>query len=72
LLLAGDGEGTLEIRFRFRGIRRGRFKRDIAGDAIGFGLEPSLFGCFENVHRFVNAAPSIIEMAKFDMGRRQI
>jgi len=45
---------------------------DLAGDAIGLGLEPSFFGCFDRSHRFTNAPPSIIELAKPGMGSRQI
>jgi hypothetical protein len=37
LLLAGDGEGTSEIRLCLRCITLGRHQRDFAGDAIDFG-----------------------------------
>ena len=72
LLLARDRERALEIRFRFRRIRLGRLQRDFAGNAIDLGLAPSFLGCFDRRHRFANAAPSVIELAEFRMGSRQI
>ena len=48
LLLAGDGESALEIGFCLRCIRLGRLQRDLPGNAINFGLEPSFLRWSKN------------------------
>ena len=42
----------------------GDLQRDFASDAIDLGLAPSFLGCFDRVHRFADAAPSVIELAE--------
>ena len=41
-------------------------------DAMDLGLAPPFLGCFHRRHRFANAAPSVIELAEFRIGPRQI
>jgi hypothetical protein len=67
-----DRECTLEIRFRFRRNRLRQLKRDFPGNAIDLGLAPPFLGCLYRRHRFTNAARSIIELAEFRVGSRQI
>ena len=50
----------------------GDMQRDFPGNAIDLGLAPSFLGCFHRRHRFANAAPSVIELAEFRIGSRQI
>ena len=50
----------------------GDLQRDFAGYAIDLRLAPSFLGCFDRRHRFANAAPSVIELAEFRIGSRQI
>jgi hypothetical protein len=64
LLLAGDCEGALEVRFRFHVIVLRRHQRDLARNAIDLSLEPPLLGFLGRYARFVDAAPSLIELAK--------
>ena len=63
LLLAGDGECALEVRFRFRAILLRTHQRDFAGNAINLGLEPCFFGGFSCINGFADAAPSVVEVA---------
>ena len=49
-----------------------RLQRDFAGHAMDLGLAPCFLGCFDRRHRFANAAPSVIELAEFRIGPRQI
>jgi hypothetical protein len=72
LLLACNRQRTLKIGCRFHCIRLRRLKRDLSGEAIDFGFEPPFLGCFHRCDRFVNAAPSIIDLSKFCMSERQI
>ena len=65
-------ERTLEIGFRFSRIRLGRHQRDFSGHAMDLGLAPPFLGCFHRRHRFADAAPSVIELAEFRIGSRQI
>ena len=62
---------ALEMRLRFRHFRLGRLQRDFPGDAMDFGLAPSFLGCFHRLHRFADAAPSVIELTEFRIGSRQ-
>ena len=57
---------------RFRCIRLGRHQRDFARDAMDLGLAPFFLGCFHRCHRFADAAPSVIELAKLRIGARQV
>ena len=72
LLLTRNRERALEVRFRFRRIRlaatSARFRRLCDGPRP----RTTFLGCFHRRHRFANAAPSVIELAEFRMGRRQI
>jgi len=72
LLLAGDGEGTSEIRLCLRCITLGQHQRDFAGNAINLGLEPCFFGGFSCGNGFADAAPSVVELPKVRIGFGQI
>jgi hypothetical protein len=72
LLLAGNYEPVVEMSFGFRGIRLWRRERYLAGDAMNLTLPPRFFGCFYCRHCFINAAPSVIELAEFRMSPSQI
>src|SRR5271155_4477312 len=63
LLLPRDRKRALEIDLRFRCIRLARRHGDLAGDAVGLGLEPSFLACFDRGHCFVDAAPSIVKLS---------
>jgi len=52
VLLARNRERTFEIRFRFRGVRQGRYKRDFSGNAMDFGLAPRFLGCCHKLSLF--------------------
>jgi Plasmid pRiA4b ORF-3-like protein len=64
--------GWLEIGFRFPRIGLARQQRDFPSHAMNFGLEPPFLSCFDSRHRFVDATPSVIELAEFCIGSRQI
>ena len=72
LLLACDGEARSKYASAFAASGSRRLQRDFAGDAMDLGLEPRFLGCFHRRHRFANAAPSVIELAEFRIGTRQI
>jgi hypothetical protein len=67
LLLTRDGECTLEIRLSFGGIRLGRDQRDFPGDSMDISLAPPFVRCFNQRYRFINGAPSVMEVSKFSM-----
>jgi hypothetical protein len=72
LLLAGDGEGALKVRFRFRAIVLWSHQGDFADNAINLSLEPCFFGGFSCVNGFADAALSVVELAKVCIGFGQI
>jgi hypothetical protein len=71
LLRTHNRERVLEIRFSFRRIRLCRQQRDLTRDAIDLGFVPLFLGRSDRRQRFVNATPSIIELAEFRVGSRQ-
>jgi hypothetical protein len=71
LLSTRNRERVLEIRFSFRRIRLCRQQRDLTRDAIDLGFV-LFFGRSDRRQRFVNATPSIIELAEFRVGSRQV
>ena len=72
LLLTRNCERTLEVRFRFHRVRRGRLKRDFTRNAIGLGLEPSFLSSFDCADGIVNVTPSVIELSKLRIGQSQM
>jgi hypothetical protein len=72
LLLARNGERSLEIPFRFRPSWLRRFERDFSSDAIDFGLVKPLFRRFERCRRFANTPPSVVKSANLSVGLRQM
>jgi hypothetical protein len=70
LLLARNRERTLEIRFRFRRLRR--LERHFTSNAIDLSLEPLFLGCSYDRHRFADAPPGVIEFTEFGMSTRHV
>jgi hypothetical protein len=67
-LVTCDRERTLKVGFSLRGIPLRRHQGDFAGYAMDLGLAPLLPGCLHQIRRFVDAAPSLIELAEIRIG----
>ena len=72
ILLASYCERALEICLCLRDILPGRHQCDIAVYTMDFSLAPSFASCFDCTLCIGNATPSIIELAEFRIGFRQV
>jgi hypothetical protein len=63
---------ALEILFRFRRVRLRRLQCDVPGNAIDISQVPSFLSCFDRAHRFVDTAPSVVELAELRIGLGQM
>src|SRR4029077_5447294 len=70
-LLARDGESVLEKLLRLRCTSLRRYQCNFACDAMNLGLGPHFLRCICRGDRFVDAAPSIVELSEFRISPRQ-
>ena len=67
LLLAGDGEGALEVRLCFACVSLRGLQLEFSGNTVDLGLPQSFSGRFDCRHRFTNARPSRSELTEFSV-----
>src|SRR5262249_44817289 len=72
LLRTRNGERALEICSRLRRTQLRQLERDFAGYAMDFRLVPTFLCCFHRGHRLANVAASLVKLAEFRIGLRQM